>query len=151
MTEDDLQQYLHTHIPLSAAMDVSVDTIGLDSVRLSAPLAPNINHRDSVFGGSASSVAVLAAWAFLHLKIRAAGIAATLVIRKNTMTYDKPILGTFFADAGLQNTDDWSRFVAMLTKKGKARIMVTSVLTYDGEPAGTLDGEFVAVTKKAGA
>ena len=50
-----LEQYLHAHIPLSAAMGVSVVQVADEAITLSAPLEPNINHRDTVFGGSASA------------------------------------------------------------------------------------------------
>ena len=59
----DIEHYLHAHIPLSLAMGVKVLSSSREAVRLSAPLAPNINHRATVFGGSASAVALLAAWA----------------------------------------------------------------------------------------
>ena len=60
-TAPELASDLHAHIPLSAAMQVSVAAVDADGVTLQAPLAPNINHRDTVFGGSASAVAILAA------------------------------------------------------------------------------------------
>jgi thioesterase domain-containing protein len=63
MDARELEDYLHVHIPLSAAMQVAVVAVDASGVTLAAPLAPNINHRDTVFGGSASAVAILAAWA----------------------------------------------------------------------------------------
>jgi hypothetical protein len=54
MNNTALEQYLHEHIPLSAAMGVKVVQADPQCVVLTAPLAPNINHRDTVFGGSAS-------------------------------------------------------------------------------------------------
>jgi thioesterase domain-containing protein len=93
MTAPELEAYLHGHIPLSAAMQVSVDAVSIDGVTLRAPLAPNINHRDTVFGGSASAVAILAAWSLLHARMRGEGIAARLVIQSNMMDYALPTLG----------------------------------------------------------
>ncbi|MET0363375.1 MAG: YiiD C-terminal domain-containing protein, partial [Sphingobium sp.] len=52
MDRDSLQAYLHRQIPLSAAMQVSVQSAALESVTLSAPLEPNINHKSTAFGGS---------------------------------------------------------------------------------------------------
>ena len=48
-------------MPLSQAMQVTVVEASFQQVVLTAPLAPNINHRETVFGGSASAVAILAA------------------------------------------------------------------------------------------
>jgi thioesterase domain-containing protein len=66
----ELAQYLHEHIPLSRAMGVEVVEATWDGVSLRAPLAPNINHRETVFGGSASAVAILAAWALLYVRLQ---------------------------------------------------------------------------------
>jgi thioesterase domain-containing protein len=62
MTPIELERYLHEHIPLSHAMRVGVVTVDAGTVVLRAPLEPNINHRETVFGGSASALAILAAW-----------------------------------------------------------------------------------------
>jgi thioesterase domain-containing protein len=125
-------------------MQVSVVSISDEKLVLSAPLAPNINHRDTVFGGSASAIAILAAWSLLHTRLLKAGISSRLVIQRNTMEYHLPILGEFTACAAIE-TETWQRFIAMLKRKGKARIMVTSVLEQNGLTVGTLMGEFVAL------
>src|ERR1700754_5153414 len=101
MTADALQRYLHGYIPLSAAMQVSVLAVDAAGVTLHAPLAPNINHRETVFGGSASAVAILAAWSLLHTRMLADGVSARLVIQSNAMDYLLPIAGDFTARSAL--------------------------------------------------
>ena len=145
MSPNELQQYLHDHIPLSKAMQVAVEQISPESVVLSAPLPPNINHRNTVFGGSASAAAILAAWSLLHTRLKRVGIACRLVIRRNTMSYDLPIDGTFTAVSFLGGNEDWLRFLRMLQRKGKARIAVHAELRFNGQVAGRLEGEFVAL------
>jgi thioesterase domain-containing protein len=145
----ELEHYLHAHIPLSRAMQVHVERVEEDSVVLSAPLAPNINHRETLFGGSASAIAILAAWSLLHTRLRRAGMASRLVIQRNTMEYDLPVAGDFTARASLQDPAQWDAFVRMLTRKGKARIAVVSMLEYEGREAGHLVGEFVALGSDA--
>jgi thioesterase domain-containing protein len=140
-----LEQYLHQHIPLSRAMAVSVVSLGPDAVVLQAPLAPNINHRDTVFGGSASAVAILAAWSLLHTRLLAEDLASRLVIQRNTMDYELPIAGDFTARATLDDPAQWPLFTRMLARKGKARIAVAAVLTHAGQHVGRLTGEFVAL------
>lgn len=145
MSPLELEKYLHDHIPLSRAMEVGVVQSQPECVILSAPLSPNINHRDTVFGGSASAMAILAAWSLLHTRLASEGIASRLVIQRNNMSYERPIDGTFTAEATSPNADAWSRFLRTLKRRGKARIMVTSVLNFGGEIAGRLEGEFVAL------
>ena len=141
----DLEAYLHGHIPLSAAMQVSVVAVDIDGVTLRAPLAPNINHRDTVFGGSASAVAILAAWSLLHMRMLGEGIAARLVIQSNTMDYALPILGEFTARSALEQPQHWPRFTRTLARMGRARMRVAAVLESDGQVVGRLTGEFVAL------
>lgn len=140
----ELQDYLHQHIPLSRAMEVAVLDASPRHVVLTAPLGPNINHRDTVFGGSASAVAILAAWSMLHLCLSAEGLGSRLVIQRNTMDYVAPMDGSFTAVAHAPAPQVWQPFTRMLQRKGLARIVQTSALHYQGELAGQLQGEFVA-------
>jgi thioesterase domain-containing protein len=142
----ELETYLHDHIPLSRAMAVSVIAIDLQSVLLRAPLAPNINHRETVFGGSASALAILSAWSLLHVRLRAAGVASRLVIQRNTIDYDLPILGEFTASAALEAPQRWEPFLQTLARRGKARIGVNAVLEHSQRVVARFSGEFVALS-----
>ena len=86
VTPRDLEVYLHEHIPLSQAMQVSVVEASPDRVVLRAPLAPNINHRDTVFGGSSASLAMLASWLLLLVRLESEGLECRLVVQRGTMT-----------------------------------------------------------------
>lgn len=144
MTPQALQDYLYAHIPLSKAMAVEVKTATPQGVLLSAPLAPNINHRDTVFGGSASTLAILSAWALLHVSMLDANIKARLVIQKNSMSYDLPMPGEFSAEAAAPAPEKWQRFLATLNKHKRARISIRSILHCEGKKVGEFEGDFVA-------
>lgn len=148
MTPTELQAYLHEHIPLSAAMQVHVEAATPERVILGAPLRPNINHRDTVFGGSASALAILSAWSLLHIKLMAGGHKTRLVIQRNSMSYDQAIFGDFTAHAETPAPDRWRAFTHMLARKGRARISVASTLFYEGRAVGRFEGEFVALGTK---
>lgn len=146
MNGHDLQAYLHEHIPLSRAMQVTVMEISGNSVTLAAPLGPNINHRGTVFGGSVSAVAILAAWSLLHMRLSAAGVDCRLVIQRNSMQYLKPVESEFTARSSMDDMATWEAFLRMLRRKGRARLTVRSVLESGGGKAGEFEGEFVALT-----
>jgi thioesterase domain-containing protein len=118
-------------------------------VVLAAPLEPNLNHHGTVFGGSSATVALLAAWSLLHLRLQAAGINCTLVINRTATDYTAPLTGEFIATASSPEWDDWSHFMHAFRTKGKARISVTSVLRQAGQggagETGRLEGVFVAL------
>ena len=145
MTPQILQRYLHERIPLARAMEVEVRAATPEGVELFAPIAPNINHRDTVFGGSASAVAILAAWSAIYVRMRAEGRAGRVVIRRNRMDYEKPILGDFTATASSPDEAAWTKVVATLGKGRPARVRVNATLECRGERVGALDGEFVVM------
>lgn len=147
MTKDaasDLQAYLHAHIPLSAAMQVSVLSVSPEAVTLAAPLAPNINHRSTAFGGSVSTLAILSAWSLVNLRLKAEGCRTRLVIQSNRMDYDAPVESDFTATATLADASAWPLFTKMLLRKGRARIVVQSVVRCGDIVGGRFEGEFVA-------
>jgi thioesterase domain-containing protein len=146
----ELERYLHGHIPLSKAMAVAVASVDESAVVLQAPLAPNTNPRATVFGGSASALAILAAWSLLHVRLRAEGIANRLVIQRNSVDYDRPIPGAFSARAQFEDPRRWQRFTHTLARRGKARITMSAVLEHAGGIVGRLSGEFVAISTRGG-
>lgn len=145
MDKTELQTYLHEHIPLSAAMQSRIDVLDPDKVIMSAPLAPNINHRETVFGGSASTLATLAAWTLVHSRLKGDGINARVVIQHHCMSYDKPITDRFQAVCELPEQKLWDRFMNMLQRKGRGRIHIKAQLQCHTENVGQFEGDFVAI------
>lgn len=145
MRPADLQSYLHDHIPLSSSMRVSVLALEPDQVVLSAPLAPNINHRGTVLGGSASALAILAGWSLVHARLEDAGVSCRIVIQRNSVEYNAAMLGTFTATAALIDPADWDRFTRVLGRRGRARISVVCVIESEGTVCGSFEGTFVAI------
>ena len=147
MQAAELEQYLHEHIPLSRAMQVSVVQVAADGVTLAAPIEPNINHRGTVFGGSISAVAILAAWSLLHTRLHGEGVDCRLVIQRNSIEYLKPVEADFTATSLPPDAAEWQTFKRTLARKGLARVTVRAVLRSAGATIGELEGEFVALGK----
>lgn len=140
-----IQAYLYEQIPLSKAMEVRVVEVTDNSVVLAAPIQPNINHRSTVFGGSASTLAILSAWTLVNFRLRSEGIKTRLVIQKNTMSYEKPITDDFEAICFLKDEEVWTKFIKILQRKKKSRITVNSLLQCNGERVGEFTGVYVAL------
>src|SRR5690606_41610050 len=141
------EDYLHRQIPLSKAMGIRVVSIDADAVILHVPLAPNINHRETVCGGRATAAAMLGAWSLVHTRLRDAGLDAKVVIRRHAMVFDAPMADDFTVRAVLTRPADWEGFVRQLTRKRMARIAVTAVLGCGRGSAASFEGEFVALKK----
>jgi thioesterase domain-containing protein len=141
----ELEEYLHEHIPISAAMGVEVVSISDAEVRLRAPLAPNINHRNTVFGGSAAAVGILAGWALLHVLLGHGGQVSRIVIQRGTTEYEHPIHGDFDAIARAPSEAAWDRFTNMLERRGLGRIELEVELSTDGVSVGWCRGTYVVL------
>jgi len=145
--ERRVERYLHEYIPLSAAMGVRVEIATVERVQLSAPLAPNVNHSETVFGGSAAALATLAAWTLLHLRLEEAGCDARLVIQRSSMEYERPIAGDFEAICRFSDETAWERFRATLERRARARLTLTAHLARAGHRVASFEGDFVALSQ----
>jgi thioesterase domain-containing protein len=143
--ELEIQQYLHKHIPLTGAMGVRVKLAMPGRVELAAPLAPNINHHATVFGGSASALATLSAWTLVHVGLLHANVEAVIVIQRNVMSYEEPIHGDFSAVCTLIDDSAWQRFVRTIERRGRGRITMNAHLLYESRPVASFEGDFVAL------
>lgn len=141
----DIQSYLHSNIPLSRAMGVQVKVATPLHVLLSAPLAPNINHHQTVFGGSGVVLATLAAWTLLHLRLQNERLDAQLVIQRSSMEYERPIPGDFEAVCQFADEPAWRRFRLTLERHGRARMTLSARLLYASHEMGSFVGDFVAL------
>jgi thioesterase domain-containing protein len=144
-TLQEVTQYLHDHIPLTQHLGAEV--VGYDDslLRIKAPLAPNVNHRETVFGGSISSLGILAGWTFLYLKLTELGLTFRLVIQNSSTDFLLPIEGDFEVVCLCPEKEEWDQFTQALGRKGKGRAKIHTEIRFDGRIAATQDGIYVAV------
>ncbi|HSE27704.1 MAG TPA: YiiD C-terminal domain-containing protein [Gemmatimonadales bacterium] len=140
-----LERYLHEHIPISAPLGVRVLDAGAHGVRLAAPLAPNLNHRRTAFGGSLSAVAILAAWSWLHLKLRGDGFVGRIVIQGNSMEFLAPAEGDFEAECRAPGPERWELFARALAARGRARIELDAEVRVGDALVASFRGQYVAL------
>lgn len=147
MTLGEITRYVHEHIPITRALGAEVDAYDRTSVRLVAPLGPNLNHRSTAFGGSLSALAILAGWTLLHLALRERGIGAQVVIQRSEMDFDAPVATDLAVTATLPPPEQWDRFLATLGRHRRARVRVRSTVsaTPEGGGAGAHEGVYVAI------
>ena len=142
----DLEAYLHEKIPLTRAMGIRVLATGPRQLVLEAPLAPNINHLGSVFGGALHALPTLACYAALWTLVREGGLDAHVVVKKSYANYRQPVRGTFRAVCDRPPPGIAAEFLDDLRRHKKARMDLESVVPgVDGRPAVEFHGSFVAL------
>lgn len=138
-----LERALHELIPISAHMGIGVTAYDGRQLTLSAPLANNINHQKSAFGGSLFSVAALAGWGILQLKMSELALDTNTVIADGDVSYRRPVFSDFTCTVELP--DSWPRFVARLQESGKAGIDLAPTIHVDDKLAMKFSGNYVVM------
>src|ERR1700739_2564528 len=141
----ELERYLSENITMASVLGINVKQASLDSVMHGARLSFNLNHRGTVFGGSASAVAILAGWLLVYVQLRAKAAASNIVIQGNEIRYLTPINCDCEARARLSNGENWCDFLRMLARRKKSRVNVSVDLTCKGTLVGEFSGSFVAM------
>jgi thioesterase domain-containing protein len=139
-----LTQKIHNGIPLSAAMQFSIDHLELDEIRVSAPLSPNINIQGTGFAGSIYSLAVLTGWALCTHIIDEMGLDAELVVGRGKIAYRAPVTGDLqcrcVADATQRDA-----FLKGFHQRGKGRLQLD--ISVGDLPQASLQATFVAIAR----
>lgn len=138
----DLEQTLHREIPISREMGITVAAYDGKQLRLAAPIAPNINHKCTAFGGSLYSLAVLCGWGMLHLKLAEAGLHKHIVIQEADIRYLLPVDQNMLAECTLDDAA-FRRFMKTLEKHGRSRLSLDVIIRHNGQPAVEFSGRYV--------
>ena len=145
-TSSTLENYLLQHIPISRAIGVGVESASSRQIILSAPFMNNINHKNTVFGGSLHAVATLACWSLLHVNLTELfDENYQIVIASSEISYVAPVNSDFKAECSMPDSLDWERFQKILRKKGKARLKLTAKIFQDRQLCVSYTGQFVAI------
>jgi thioesterase domain-containing protein len=137
-------------MPPARAMGFQAAHCDAESLRLSGPLAANVNDKGCAFGGSLAGLLTLSAWGLVNLRLAEAGFGdAEVYVQDSTLRYLAPLYGDLHADARLAPGQSWDEFLATFRSRGKARATLEAVVALpDGTPATTLEGRFVALRPK---
>ncbi|MNN00543.1 putative thioesterase (yiiD_Cterm) [compost metagenome] len=148
MTTDSryLESVLHGDIPLTREMGLQVLDWQHQQLRLQLPLAANVNHKSTMFGGSLYCAAVLAGWGWLHLRLREEDIDdGHIVIQEGQISYPLPVTGDAIALCDAPDEKVWHKFLATYDRYGRARLNLRTRVTNAGsdEEAVVFSGQYV--------
>ena len=145
-----LQSQVRIDIPITAAMQLAITSWDGATLRMSAPLAPNVNDKGCAFGGSLASVMTLACWCMVKLAMEQRGLSSDIYVQDSTVRYLAPVWEDFSAEARLTYSNTFDEFFSTLESRGKARLSAhCEVRLADGSVASTLNARFVALRRSA--
>lgn len=141
-----LQSKFLREIPITRHLGLRVDAYEGHELRVSAPLAPNVNDKGTAFAGSLNAIMTLAGWGLVNLRLQEGGENCDVVIHKAELLYSAPIRTEFQAVATVTEAD-WSAGMQRLKSRGRGRILVSTRVEANGRTAATLAGQYVALRR----
>ena len=139
-----LETKIHATIPLAQAMQFHIESLDLDGIEVSAPLAPNVNIHGTGFAGSIYSVAVLCGWALCTHILEAAGIDADLVVARAEIRYRAPVTGELRCRAG---SDAPARETWLEAVRHRGKGVLPLEIKLGERPQAVLQAEYCAILR----
>lgn len=138
-----IQELFYRVMPITRAMGVVVESYDGERLVLNAPLAANVNHLGTAFGGSLNTLAVLGGYGLLWIELQ--DTECHLVIRESTISYERPVRSELRAVCLRPQEEALAAFKKRFHDKGKARIALDVTIEEEGAVAARFRGTFVAL------
>lgn len=139
----ELEMSLHRDIPLTRSMGLQVVECNGHGLLVRAPLAPNINHAATVFGGSLAAATTLVSWGMLWLVMKQLKQPANILIQESSISYLRPVTKDFIARCEYPTEAQVNRLITTFERYGKGRIELQSEVFENNKPCVGFSGRFV--------
>ena len=141
-----LGRTLRTEMPVTQHLGIEPAGYRGGVLTLKAPLAANVNHKGTAFGGSLNAIATLACWSVLWLALRERGLTGEAVIQDSTIHYLRPVADDFTARAGPPDPEGFERLIAAVRRRGRGRIALSAEVLDANGVAVNFTGRYVVHT-----
>ena len=139
----ELQERWEEHIPIGHKMGIKVTQYTGYQFECCAPLNPNLNPHNTMFAGSAFTLATLTGWGMAWLLLKERNLNGDIVLVDSHIRYRKPVIESPTAVTTLDNiSGDLDR----LESKRKARIVVNVTIYSGDEPAVDFVGTYMLIS-----
>ncbi|RDX37839.1 DUF4442 domain-containing protein [Kangiella sp. HD9-110m-PIT-SAG07] len=145
MNNKQLESLVHKEIPITQALDIRIEEITDQSIRVEAPFEANKNIHNTAFAGSIYTVATIAGWSLVTSLAMAQGLEGSVVLAKADIKYIKPINGDIVAKCSIKDTDSIDTFASSFRRKKRARLSLAVEVVEDGVIKALLNANFALV------
>jgi thioesterase domain-containing protein len=129
-------------------MGMTVEAYDGRSLRVRAPLQPNLNVHGTAFAGSLYSACVLTGWGAIWLALREQGLRGVIYAAESTVTYRKAVGGDFACSCALE-TEALRAGLETLEASGRASFELVCTIDYADKRAVTFTGKYVVHAAEA--
>jgi len=143
------QAKLYKQIPLVEFMRLSVTEISDSQIIATAPIEPNINDKNTVFGGSSAALMTICGWSLIKSNLEHQQIDNDVVIHQAKTDWVKAQEDDLIIEANLDEAIIWRDIAYKLAaNKGSLKVNVNcQVLNTNREVCTTMMARFVILRK----
>ncbi|CAH0541873.1 bifunctional GNAT family N-acetyltransferase/hotdog fold thioesterase [Vibrio marisflavi] len=144
----ELQQRWEKQIPISDKMGIKINQYNGYQFECSAQLNPNLNPHNTMFAGSAFTLATLTGWGMTWLLMKERNLTGDIVLADSRIRYRLPVE---FSPVASTSLDGISGDLDRLASGRKARVVI-NVTIYSGDtPAVDFIGTYMILPNSEGA
>lgn len=136
----ELQDRWQEQIPICEKMGIKIQEYTGYQFQCSAPLNPNLNPHNTMFAGSAFTLATLTGWGMAWLLMKERDLSGDIVLVDSHIRYHQPLFSNPLASTSM---DGISGDLDRLAAGRKARIVVQVSITSDGHDAVDFFGTYM--------
>lgn len=146
MTAKELEKLLTSEIPITKQMGIRDLQITDGKLSLTLPIQPNVNHKQTMFGGSLYSSGAVACYGLFLSGLREHAITTNnIVISEGQMKYMAPVDQDARIEAQWNSDKERTQFFAALGAKKKARVLMRAQVFIANKLCAEFSGQFVAL------
>ncbi len=138
----ELQRTWHQTIPVSAFMQIAPEAYREQTLRVNAPLAPNINLHHTMFAGSIYTLMTLTGWGMVWLQQRLTGVEGDIVLGQADIRYLAPVGESPQARVSWPETD-----LSVLGRGKRAKVKLEVALYCGEQCCAQFQGTYVSLPK----
>ena len=114
------QAAIYNNIPLVENMQLQLQTINSHHITATAPLAPNINDKSTVFGGSSAALMTICGWSLIKFQLESRQIDNDVVIHRSELQWNQAQTDDLIITAHIESDINWTDLIATLNNKNRS-------------------------------
>ncbi len=139
------QAAIYNNIPLVENMQLQLQTISSHRITATAPIAPNINDKSTVFGGSSAALMTICGWSLIKYQLESYQLANDVVIHQSKLRWNQAQTDDLIITATTESDINWTDLITTLKNKNRStKIKVNcEVLNQANQVCSQMQGSYV--------
>lgn len=132
MIIEEIQNKIHTQIPMTKLMQLELKNIDNSMLISSAPLNINVNDKGTAFGGSLSTIAIISSWCMAYYLSKKLNIGeSNIVIVNNETKFLRPVTKDIICNTFIPKEEEIKALASKLELKDSGTIKIYAQIIED--------------------